>query len=91
MMCEEQGAVLGAVKGSGYNSILDDYLDQPFPKGLGTSWPSAFTSSYKDKLDRSFGLWVMGSKTDEEFFNDVSEFTVKGARAMAQAMGVDIG
>ena len=90
MLCEEQGSALGAVKGSGYNSILEDYMDQQFAKGFKISWPNGYTSSYKDKMDRSFGLWVLGQKSDADFFKDVNDFIRAGAKAQAEAMGIDL-
>lgn len=88
MMCEEQGASLGAVLDSTFNPILDEYLDQPFPIIPQVSWPQAFTSAQNDKLNRSFGLWVLGSKTTAEFYSDVVKFQNAGADEMIAAMGI---
>lgn len=89
LMCEEQGAALGAVKGSGYNSILDEYFDQPFPKAFSNvSWPAGFTSGKNDSLDRSFGLWVLDSKTDKAFYDDVDKYMKEGAAELAGKMGL---
>jgi len=90
MLCEEQGAALGAVIGSGYNSVLDDYLGQPFPIVPQVSWPMAFTSAANDTLNRRFGLWVLGERTDAQFYADVDEYQKAGADALVAAMGLTI-
>lgn len=89
MIVEEQGSSLGAVKGSTYNSILDKWLDQPFPIVPETNWPLAFTSDQNDKLNRLFGEWVLGKHTDSAFFTKVNEYQQAGADAYIQALNID--
>lgn len=84
MIVEEQGSSLGAVKGSTYNSVLDDWLDQSFPIVPETNWPLAFNSEQNDKLNRLFGEWVLGRHTDDKFFEQVNTIQQAGAGRLHQ-------
>ena len=89
MIAEEMGSVLGSVKGSTYNSILDDWLNQSFPIVPDTNWPLAFNSDQNDRLNRLFGEWVLGSHSDSEFFEQVNSIQQAGADAYIQALNID--
>lgn len=90
MIAEEQGGCLGAVKGSTCSAVLEDWLDQPFPIVPKTNWPGAFKSDQNDKLNRQFGLWVLGEKSDAEFFETVNQLQQEGADAYIKELHLDI-
>jgi ABC-type glycerol-3-phosphate transport system substrate-binding protein len=91
MMCEEQGASLGAVKGSqnAYSALIEEWLDQRFPKMEKATWPMAFTGEANSKLNRAFAEWVSGSSADNAFFAKVNEAQQEGADTYIDKMGVD--
>ena len=89
MIAEEMGSVLGAVKGSTYNSVLDDWLDQSFPIVPETNWPLAFNSDQNDRLNRLFGEWVLGAHEDDAFFAQVNTIQQAGADAYIEALDID--
>ena len=89
MIAEEMGSVLGSVKGSTYNSILDDWLNQSFPIVPDTNWPLAFNSDQNDRLNRLFGEWVLGSHSDSEFYEQVNSIQQAGADAYIKALNID--
>lgn len=93
MIVEENGAVLGAVKNTTYNSLLDEvgWMSQRFPKinGSVASWPLGFTSEMNDAMDRSFTKWVYGELSDDSFFSAVNSYQQSGADAYIQSFGID--
>ena len=89
MIAEEMGSVLGSVKGSSYNSILDEWLDQSFPIVPETNWPLAFNSEQNDKLNRLFGEWVLGRHSDSEFYAQVNTIQQAGADAYIADLNID--
>ncbi|MDG0813808.1 extracellular solute-binding protein [Cohnella rhizosphaerae] len=79
MMVLEQGASLGAVKGSEIPPLLDDWMNNAFPIMPKASWPNAFTDEQGIALNKAFEMWVKGETDDAKFFAKSNEIQQKSA------------
>ncbi|MFD0715800.1 ABC transporter substrate-binding protein [Paenibacillus sp. GCM10027626] len=89
MMVLEQGASLGAVKGSEIPPLLNDWMNNSFPIMPKASWPNAFTDEQGIALNKQFELWVKGEIDDQTFFAKCNEIQQKSADDYIKKMNVD--
>ncbi|GGD90360.1 ABC transporter substrate-binding protein [Paenibacillus nasutitermitis] len=90
MMVLEQGAALGAVKGSEIPPLLNDWMSNSFPIMPKASWPNAFTEDMNISLNKQFELWVKGETDDKSFFAKANEIQLKSADDYIKKMDIDI-
>ncbi|MFC3802762.1 ABC transporter substrate-binding protein [Cohnella sp. GCM10012308] len=89
MMVLEQGASLGAVKGSEIPPLLDDWMNNAFPIMPKASWPNAFTDEQGIALNKQFEMWVKGETDDAKFFAKSNEIQQKSADDYIKKMNID--
>ena len=89
LMILEQGSDIGAVKGCSIPPVLNEYFQNPFPKSVNASWPSAFTDECSLDLDKNFELWIKGEMKDNDFYKKVNELQQKGADDFIKKMNID--
>lgn len=85
----EQGAALGAVKGSEIPPLLNDWMNNQFPIVPQASWPGAFTDELSVAIHKEFELWVLGQTTDDVFFGKINDIQQKSADAAITSMKID--
>lgn len=88
-ICQENGTVLGAVKGTQAPAQLNEWVQLDFPKVPKTQWPSGYTSEYTAQLDKTLETWVKGDMTEEEFFEKVNAIQQAGADDYIKTLGLD--
>ncbi len=87
---QENGAELGAVKGTTPDRMLSEYwLDQTFPVTPDCLWPDAYTTQQNNFLNSNFSRWVNGSIGDGEFYSAVAQYQLKGAQDYMKNLGID--
>lgn len=89
MIVLEQGAQIGAVKGTEIPPLLNEFLSNPFAKPTKAGWPSAFNNEQNLDMNKQFEIWVKGQMTDDEFFKKVNELQQKGADLYIEKMAID--
>ena len=89
MMILEQGASLGAVKGTEIPPLLSDWMNQSFPIIPRVSWPLAFTDEQNNILNKEFEMWVKNSMNDTVFFDKVNKIQQRGADDYIRKMDID--
>lgn len=89
LYAEEWGASLPATKGSSYSVLLNEWMENSFPKIPNTSWPQAFVTEQNAKLNRLFAEWLNGRKTNAQFYQGVNEIQVAGARSVVETLGLN--
>lgn len=88
---QENGAGLPAVKDAEYPSIYNDsgWLETQFTVIDGSKWPLGFIASNTANIDAAFNDWVLGTKTESEFFTILNREQVSGAETMIRNMNID--
>ncbi len=90
-LVQENGAGLPAVKGAEYPSIYDDsgWLKKEFTVIDAATWPIGFITSNTANINAAFNDWVLGDKTEAEFFIIVNREQKAGAETMVKNMNID--
>lgn len=90
-LVQENGAGLPAVKGAEYPSIYDDsgWLETEFTVIDASKWPLGFIASNTANIDAAFNDWVLGEKTEAEFFTILNREQQAGAETMIKNMNID--
>lgn len=89
-MIQENGAELGAVKGTTPDEMLQSYwLDQEFPVVPDCYWPDAYTTQQNNYLNSNFSKWVGGTISDAEFYAAVKQYQLQGAKDYMDNLGID--
>lgn len=89
MMVLEQGAAIGAVRGTEIPPLLNDWLSNSFPIVPKANWPMAFTDEQNISLNKEFELWVKGETQDAAFFKIVNDLQQKGADDYIKRTNID--
>lgn len=77
MAVVEQGAALGAVRGSEIPPLLNDWMNNQFPIVPKANWPGAFTDEQSVLMHKEFELWVLDKSSDETFFKKINDIQQK--------------
>ncbi len=95
-IAEEKGGTKGAVKGSGYNTLIDDenigWKDRKFAKiSYSASWPTGFTSANSSMINKSFSLWVLGQEgmNADKFYQQVKTSQKSGVWSFIEHFNID--
>jgi ABC-type glycerol-3-phosphate transport system substrate-binding protein len=92
-MAREKGGTKGAIKGSDYNTLIDDigWKDQQFPViSYSAAWPTGYTSEQSSIINKSFERWVRESKFDDnDFFSALKTAQLTGANAFISKFNID--
>ncbi|RED51975.1 ABC transporter substrate-binding protein [Cohnella phaseoli] len=89
MAVVEQGAALGAVRGSEIPPLLNDWMNNQFPIVPKANWPGAFTDEQSVLMHKEFELWVLDKSSDETFFKKINDIQQKSADAAITNMKID--
>ena len=90
MIAEEHGGSLGAVKGSTYSPLLNDWVTRKFPLISDCRWPLGYTTEYISEINRAFASWVADGMTDSAFFSAVNTAQQNGADRIIQQLNISL-
>lgn len=89
MMVIEQGADIGAVKGTQVPPLLKDWVNNSFAKVPKANWPLAFTDEDNLSLNKAVETWVKNGMSDSDFYKKINELQLKGADSYIKSMKID--
>lgn len=89
LYAEEWGSSLPATKNSTYSPLLNEWMNQSFPKTPKTGWPQAFVVEQNSRLNRVFAEWLNNRKTNAQFFAAVDEIQRAGALAAIENLKIN--
>jgi len=89
MIVEEHGGSLGAVKGTSYSSLLNDWMKKDFAEMPSCKWPLGLTTAQTSTINRSFQQWVNNKITDEEFYTAINNAQRAGANELVKGLKLD--
>lgn len=97
-MASEKGGTMGAVKGSTYNTLVDDskigWKSQQFPIiSYSCQWPNCYTAERTGKIDDEFEKWVNAdtniTEIRSEFFEKLNSEQQAGADEFIRIFNID--
>ena len=93
-IAEEKGGTKGAVKGSGYNALIDNigWKEMKFPKvSYSATWPTGYTSVCSGLINKDFEMWVTGSgkMSEATFMKNLNTNQTTGAKEFVKAFSIN--